>query len=331
MKGKFDTTIESQNKFAVAMIYVTEDDGGCLLSAETAQDLELVRFHLDALQEDKMRTNTSPDHVLKDLKDPQDPKITAILTKHQELFHGLGKMKNKEIELCVDRAIPPVAQQQRRIPFHLRDKVELELKRLEAQDIIEKVPANEHTDWVSPIVVVPKKEQAIRICVDMRAANTAIKRFRHPIPIVKDISLALNGAQYFTKQYIRDYATLTEPLRRLTHKDTQFVWEAAQEEAYQTLKTALLSSPVMSYFDITKETTILVDASPVGMSAILSQRKHGSSNSQIIAYASRSLSQTEQRYSLNGEGSACDCLGHRTFPSLHIWSSICVVYRSQTT
>ena len=77
--------------------------------------------------------------------------------------------------------------------------MELELKHLEAQDIIEKVPANEQTDWVSPIVVVPKKEQSIRICMDMRAANTAIKRFRHPIPTVKDISLALNGAQYFTK------------------------------------------------------------------------------------------------------------------------------------
>ena len=476
MKGKFDTTIESQNKFAVATIYVTEDDGGCLLSAETAQDLGLVRFHLDALQEDKMRTNTSPDHVLKDLKNPQDPKITAILTKHQELFHGLGKLKNKEIELCVDRAIPPVAQQQRRIPFHLREKVELELKHLEAQDIIEKVPANEQTDWVSPIVVVPKKEQAIRICVDMRAANTAIKRFRHPIPTVKDISLALNGAQYFTKldmsqayhqlplharsrhittfathmglyrykrlnygtnsaaeifqhtlqqllkgipgvcnladdilvfapsyeehnkaleacfqrlqdhgltlnlrkckflkrnleffgflftkdgtkpdpmkvdafintprptnvselrsllgmsnyssQYIRDYATLTEPLRRLTHKDTQFVWGAAQEEAYQTLKTALLSSPVMSYFDINKETAILVDASPVGLSAILSQRKHGSNNSQIIAYASRSLSQTEQRYSQTEKEALAIVWGIEHF-HLYIYGAPFVLY-----
>ena len=108
---------------------------------------------------------------------------------------------------------------------------------------------------------------------------------------------SLLGMSNYSSQYIRDYATLTEPLRRLTHKDTQFVWGAAQEEAYQTLTTALLSSPVISYFDITKETAILVDASPVGLSAILSQRKHGSSNSQIIAYASRSLSQTEQRYS----------------------------------
>ncbi len=49
-------------------------------------------------------------------------------------------------------------QQQRRIPFHLREKVEQELKKLELQDIIEKVPDTEHTDWVSPIVVVPKPD-----------------------------------------------------------------------------------------------------------------------------------------------------------------------------
>ena len=55
------------------------------------------------------------------------------------------------------------------------------------------------TDWVSPIVVVPKKEGKIRICVDMRAASTAVKRIRHPIPTVKDMALELNGAKYLSK------------------------------------------------------------------------------------------------------------------------------------
>ena len=57
------------------------------------------------------------------------------------------------------------------------------------------------TDWVSPIVVVPKKEGKIRICVDMRAASTAVKRIRHPIPTVKDMALELNGAKYLSKTW----------------------------------------------------------------------------------------------------------------------------------
>ena len=108
---------------------------------------------------------------------------------------------------------------------------------------------------------------------------------------------SLLGMSNYSSQYIHDYATVTEPLRRLTHKDEKFIWGKEQEEAYQKPKNALLSSPVMSYCDVNKETVILVDASPVGLSAILSQQEHGSSKSQIIAYASRSLTSTEQRYS----------------------------------
>ena len=46
---------------------------------------------------------------------------------------------------------------------------------------------------------VPKKDGNVRICVDMRLPNEAIKRVRHPIPTVNDISVELNGAKYFTK------------------------------------------------------------------------------------------------------------------------------------
>ena len=61
------------------------------------------------------------------------------------------------------------------------------------------MPDNAQTDWVSPIVVVPKADNNIRICVDMRAVNTPIKRIRHPIPTVKDVTLELNNAKVFSK------------------------------------------------------------------------------------------------------------------------------------
>ena len=48
-------------------------------------------------------------------------------------------------------------------------------------------------------MIVPKKDNNIWLRVDMRAANNAIKRVRRPIPTVKDISLELNGAKFFSK------------------------------------------------------------------------------------------------------------------------------------
>ncbi len=43
MQGKFEALVETKKRFAVATFYVTEDNGGCLLSSSTAQDLMSVR------------------------------------------------------------------------------------------------------------------------------------------------------------------------------------------------------------------------------------------------------------------------------------------------
>ena len=128
-----------------------------------------------------------------------NPELQKILGKHKKVFHGLGKLRGKEIDLIIDPDIRPIAQRHHRVPFYLREKIENSLGELEQQGIIEKVPDNAQTDWVSTIVVVPKADNNIRICVDIRAANTAIKRVRHPIPTVKDITLELTDAKVFSK------------------------------------------------------------------------------------------------------------------------------------
>ena len=194
LKGKFLATLETKQNFNVATIYVTADDGGCLLSSTTAQELGLVSLNLNTLQLPKMPTSK-----LLGLEHVKDSTTTEIIQKHRTVFSGVGKLKDKQITLSIDNEVKPLAQQTRRIPFHVREKVESEMQKLEKQDIIEKVPDHEHTDWVSPIVVVPKKDGKIRVCVDMRAANTTIKRVRHPIPTVKDVSLELNGSKFFSK------------------------------------------------------------------------------------------------------------------------------------
>ena len=78
---------------------------------------------------------------------------------------------------------------------------------LEKEGIIERIPENEGTPWVSPIVSVPKKDGKVGICVDMRMANEAIQRIRHPIPTVHDVRFALNGTQYFTKHIPQRFVT----------------------------------------------------------------------------------------------------------------------------
>ena len=104
-------------------------------------------------------------------------------------------MKGKTEKLQVDDSVKPLAQKYRRLPFHIRGEVDFELKELEELDIIEK--SESLSTWVSPIVIAPKKT-GIRICVDMRAANQAIERERHPVPTVKDLTIDLNGTTVIT-------------------------------------------------------------------------------------------------------------------------------------
>ncbi|CAB4022955.1 PREDICTED: uncharacterized protein K02A2.6-like [Paramuricea clavata] len=179
--GKFEAVIETRKRISVATFYVAKAANcGNLLSLSTAQELGLISLHLDKL--------TSKDAALEN-----------ILQKHSKVFSDLGKLKGEKIKLDIDKTKIPKAQPQRRIPYHIREKVKNAITELENQDVIEKVPENEATPWVSPIVAVPKKDGQVRICVNMRLANEAIRRVRHPIPTVNDVSFALNGAKFFSK------------------------------------------------------------------------------------------------------------------------------------
>ena len=122
-----------------------------------------------------------------------------IVKAYPEVFNGVGRLKNCNLKLHIDRSVQPIAQNMRRIPYALRDKVDAKLEELKRLDIIEEVPKNMPTTWVSPLVCIPKGDGDVRICVDMRCANEAIKRERHPIPTVDDVLHTLNGATVFSK------------------------------------------------------------------------------------------------------------------------------------
>lgn len=69
------------------------------------------------------------------------------------------------------------------------------------QGIIE--PVIGHSRWVSPLVIVPKADD-IRVCVDMRLANKAIIREKHPIPTMEDLLPNLRNSKFFSKLDIRN-------------------------------------------------------------------------------------------------------------------------------
>ena len=117
----------------------------------------------------------------------------------------------------------------------------------------------------------------------------AVKNMDRPKSI-SEIRSFLGLTNYLSK-FIDGYSSLTEPLRRLTHKGVKFEWTADQEKSFTSLKDTLISDKVMTYFDPRKETELWVDGSPVGCSGILIQ------NGKIVSYGSKAYNSVQTRYS----------------------------------
>ena len=114
---------------------------------------------------------------------------------YPQLFRGLGEMKSAyKIELQAN-AQPFAVQYPRRIAIPLLPKVKIELDRLETLGVIKRV--TEPTDWCAPIVVVPKPNDKVRLCVDDTHLNQAVKRERHQLPTVESVLAQMAGATVF--------------------------------------------------------------------------------------------------------------------------------------
>ena len=113
------------------------------------------------------------------------------------LFQGLGKLEGDyKIELR-DDAEPFSLSTPRRVAIPLLKSVQRELDRMEKMGVIAKV--NQPTEWCSGMVVVPKANSKVRICVDLTRLNQSVKRERHPLPAVDQTLAQLAGAKVFTK------------------------------------------------------------------------------------------------------------------------------------
>lgn len=87
----------------------------------------------------------------------------------------------------------PIKQTPRRIPLHLQKEVDEILEEMKAQGVIEE----SNSPWVSPAVLVKKKEGTIRFCVDFRKLNAETIKDSYPLPRIDDILDNLAGNSCF--------------------------------------------------------------------------------------------------------------------------------------
>jgi hypothetical protein len=78
------------------------------------------------------------------------------------------------------------------------------------------------------------------------------------------------GFTNFYRIFIKDYSKIAAPLTRLIGKD-KFVWDEKAEEAFQTLKKAFISAPILVHANSSKPFFLETDALDFALGSILSQ------------------------------------------------------------
>ncbi len=130
--------------------------------------------------------------LLKSVQHTESPE--DILKRYTDVFDGLGCLPG-EYHLEIDKTIPPVKNQPRRVAVAIKEELKLKLNDLEERQIIAKV--SEPTEWISSMVIV-KKPGKMRLCIDPKPLNTALKRPHYMLPTVDDVLPKLTKARVFT-------------------------------------------------------------------------------------------------------------------------------------
>ncbi|KAK8785533.1 hypothetical protein V5799_008101 [Amblyomma americanum] len=98
----------------------------------------------------------------------------------------------------------------------------------------------------------------------------------------------------YYRRHIEEFAKLAKPLTALTAKNVAFRWDENAENAFGALKRKLMSAPLLRHPDFSLPFVMATDASKFAVGAVLSQVIEGKEHP--VAFASRQLSPTEQKY-----------------------------------
>ena len=131
-----------------------------------------------------------PAYIANDLLPEEEELLIKTLKEYKDVFAwSYRDLKGVDPDIC-QHTIPMKedARPSKQRPYTYNDnfakRIKEEIEKLKEAEFIYEI---EHTDWVSPIVVVPKKNGKLRVCVNLKKVNAATIRDNYPLPIAEHI------------------------------------------------------------------------------------------------------------------------------------------------
>nr|XP_023990507.1 uncharacterized protein K02A2.6-like [Salvelinus alpinus] len=188
--GQIQVPVRYEGKEWTLPLVIVKGEKSALLGRNWLQKIKLNWGEIFSLRKDKPVSQAT---------------LTNMLEKHKELFKdGYGEIQDFTAKVRVREGTKPIFHKPRPVPYALKEAVEMELDRLQKNNIITKVA---RSDWAAPIVVVPKKDKTVRVCSDYKVTvNRCILPEEYPLPNAEDLFATLAGGKVFSYAQIEKEA-----------------------------------------------------------------------------------------------------------------------------
>lgn len=185
--GKATVNIEFNNRKVEEELYVVPEEFTALLGRSWIRKLHINLNDIDSDQPGTTINSIEGKELLENIE-----------KEFPEIFkERIGCIPKFEINLKLRDEAKPIFFKEREIPYALKAKVEEELNSLETAGIISKTDTS---DWGSPLVVIPKEDGGVRLCVDYKVGvNERLIDAHYPIRKIEEVLNSLHNSKYFCR------------------------------------------------------------------------------------------------------------------------------------
>ena len=161
--------------------YVVDVDRPAVMGLPTIRKLKIMTFNVI----EEITPTTRPIQSIENL-----------VREFPDCFDRIGNFK-EAAKIHMKPDAKPYVDAPRKCSIHIKPKLKQELQKMEDQGVIKRV--TKHTDWCSSITSVVKKDGSLRVCLDPKRLNQAVKRCPHKIPTLEELNPEFANAKYFSK------------------------------------------------------------------------------------------------------------------------------------
>uniref|UniRef100_A0A0G4HED5 Reverse transcriptase n=1 Tax=Chromera velia CCMP2878 TaxID=1169474 RepID=A0A0G4HED5_9ALVE len=259
------------------------------------------------------------------LLEQQRKELRALFMEYTDLFptaQDPGTFKGVEARVEVEPGTIPMYSRPRMVPHAMRAELCENLQKLLDAGVI----APTSSPWGFSLVLVRKKNGKLHICIDYRRLNNALKKDRHPLPRLDHTLAKLQGKRWFSSLdlYQGFYQVPVQPSDRnilvFVTADGQYTYLkmpmgiSTAPSIFQRsmdvmlagmgsfvnvyLDDVLVAKPVLRHPDFDRDFLVKPDASSDAIGAVLAQKDEEGGHEHPIAFASRTMTDLEKKWSI---------------------------------